>query len=258
VASPIGFVIGSRTSREGAPLGLGAPYPVQVVGRTGGASARERLDRSRPKRYGRHVPDGSPVSSRAPGHVIALVASAGGLQAVATVLERLPGDLDAAVIVLIHQEPDRSSSLADIFARRSRLLVVAAAHERPLLAGAVVVAQPGVHILVTPGPRIATIASGISPPNRPSADLLLTTLAIACGERAIAVVLSGGPRRRDRGHGDPRLRRDRHRLGPGLLDPLRDAPGHHRARRDHRSGRPTRRHRRGAGVGRRRSGALNP
>ena len=36
------------------------------------------------------------------------------------------------------------------------------------------------------------IVSGISPPNRPSADLLLTTLAIACGPRATAVVLSGG------------------------------------------------------------------
>jgi two-component system chemotaxis response regulator CheB len=133
-----------------------------------------------------------PIPARAPGHVIALVASAGGLQAVATVLERLPGDLDAAVIVLIHQEPDRVSNLADILSRRSRLPVVAAAHDRSLVAGTVVIAQPGLHVLVTPGPRLATIASGSSPPNRPSADLLLTTLAIACGERAIAVVLSGG------------------------------------------------------------------
>jgi two-component system chemotaxis response regulator CheB len=138
------------------------------------------------------MPDEQANSARAPAYVVALVASAGGLAAVATVLEQLPDDLDAAVMVLIHQEPDRSSHLVDILARSSRLSVVAAANDRPLLAGTVVIAQPGLHVLVTPGPRIATIASGTSPPNRPSADLLLTTLAIACRERAIAVVLSGG------------------------------------------------------------------
>jgi two-component system chemotaxis response regulator CheB len=39
---------------------------------------------------------------------------------------------------------------------------------------------------------VRLIASGPSPPSRPSADLLLTTLATACGPRATAVVLSGG------------------------------------------------------------------
>ena len=124
--------------------------------------------------------------------MIALVASAGGLDAVTTVLARLPEDLDAAVVVLIHQQPDRHSRLVEILARRSTLPVVAAEHGLRLRPGTVVVTQPGKHVLITPGPEIATIASGASPPNRPSADLLLTTLAIACGPRATAVVLSGG------------------------------------------------------------------
>ena len=123
---------------------------------------------------------------------MALVASAGGIDAVSTVLERLPVDLDAAVVVLIHQAPDYESRLAEILTRRSALPVVAVEHGQPLRPGTVVVAQPGKHVLITSGPRIATIVSGVSPPNRPSADLLLTTLAIACGPRAVAVVLSGG------------------------------------------------------------------
>jgi len=132
------------------------------------------------------------ASSGAALHVMALVASAGGLDAVSTVLEQLPDDLDAAVVVLIHQQPDRESHLVDLLASRTTLPVHAATHGRALRSATVVVAPPGRHLLVTPGPRLATIVSGISPPNRPSADLLLTTLAIACGPRATAVVLSGG------------------------------------------------------------------
>ena len=38
---------------------------------------------------------------------------------------------------------------------------------------------------------MALIESGARPPYRPSADLLLTSLALAVGSRAVAVVLSG-------------------------------------------------------------------
>lgn len=124
--------------------------------------------------------------------VVALIASAGGLEAVSTVLEGLPEDLDAAVVVLIHQAPDRANALVRLLQRRSPLPVVAAQDDAPLAAGIVVVAPPGKHTLVTSGPRVALIVSGASPPSRPSADLLLATLATACGPLATAVVLSGG------------------------------------------------------------------
>ena len=53
------------------------------------------------------------------------------------------------------------------------------------------VAPAGRHTLITNDETIALIPSGPVPPYRPSADLLLTTLALAAGRRAIAVVLSG-------------------------------------------------------------------
>jgi two-component system, chemotaxis family, protein-glutamate methylesterase/glutaminase len=125
--------------------------------------------------------------------VIALVASVGGFEAVSTVLQRLPERLRAAVIVLIHQQPDRENTFVHLFRRRSRLPVVVAEDGACLQAGAVVVAPPGKHTLVAgAGSTVALIESGAIPPSRPSADLLLTTLAIACGPRATAVVLSGG------------------------------------------------------------------
>jgi two-component system, chemotaxis family, protein-glutamate methylesterase/glutaminase len=124
--------------------------------------------------------------------VVALVGSAGGFQAASTVLQGLPKGLDAAVIVLIHQQPDRENALVTLLGRRSRLPVTAARDGADLQAGTVVVAPPGKHMLISRGPAIALIASGAIPPSRPSADLLLTTLAIACGPCATVAVLSGG------------------------------------------------------------------
>lgn len=144
-------------------------------------------------------------------HVIALVGSVGGFTAISIVLEGLPETVDAAVIVLIHQEPDRASHAVDLLRTRSRMPVVAAEDGMRLQPGTVFVAPPGKHVLVTQGPGIALIASGPSPPNRPSADLLLTTLAIACGPLATAVVLSG------RGHDAATGATAIHRFGGTVL-----------------------------------------
>ncbi len=126
-----------------------------------------------------------------PPVVIALVGSTGGLAAVSTVLGSLPAELPAAVLVLLHQSPDRVSRVGEILDRRCSLPVTAAADGDVLRAGRVLVAPSGKHLLVTHAGRVALIVSGVFPPSRPSADLLLTTLATACRERAVAVVLSG-------------------------------------------------------------------
>jgi two-component system chemotaxis response regulator CheB len=66
-----------------------------------------------------------------------------------------------------------------------------AGHGDVLLPGHVFVIPSGVHALVTPAGTVALIASDGPPPYRPSADLLLATLAVTCGPRALAVVLTG-------------------------------------------------------------------
>jgi two-component system chemotaxis response regulator CheB len=124
--------------------------------------------------------------------VVAVVGSAGGLDAVSRVLSGLPETFNASVVVLIHQPPDRVSELVALLGRASSLPVVEAEHGAALRAGLVIVIPPGKHLLVSRDLRTVLIASGAPPPSRPSADLLLATLATAAGSRAIAVVLSGG------------------------------------------------------------------
>lgn len=123
--------------------------------------------------------------------VIALVASAGGLDAVTSVLAPLKPPFGAPIVVLIHQAPDHPSRLPEILNDRGALPAAHAQHGEPLEVDRVLVAPPGKHLLITTERRIALVISGAYPPNRPSADLLMASMGLTLGPRAIAVVLSG-------------------------------------------------------------------
>ncbi len=123
--------------------------------------------------------------------IVALVCSAGGLEAVTQVLAPLPADLPAAIIVLQHLSPEYHSELADVLTGRTALAVSTATDGAVLAPGQVLVSPSGKHTLVAADQTIALIPSGATPPYRPSADLLLSTLAVSSGARVIAVVLSG-------------------------------------------------------------------
>jgi two-component system, chemotaxis family, protein-glutamate methylesterase/glutaminase len=123
--------------------------------------------------------------------VVGLVCSAGGLDPLVQVLGALPRDLAAAVIVVQHVDPAAKSMLAEILDRRSRLDIRPATMGAPLRPGCALVVPPGCHAIATTDRTLVLIRSGPFPPNRPSADLLLASLAITAGPRAIAVVLSG-------------------------------------------------------------------
>jgi len=126
-----------------------------------------------------------------PFDVVAMVASAGGISALGEVLHGLPIDLDASVIVVLHLQPKHTSLLAEILARRTELSVKTAEEGDVLEAGTVYVAPPDMHLLVTAG---GSLRLDDSPPVhfvRPSADVLLSSLADARPNRCLVVVLSG-------------------------------------------------------------------
>ncbi|MEV6640619.1 chemotaxis protein CheB [Amycolatopsis sp. NPDC051371] len=123
--------------------------------------------------------------------VVALVASAGGLQALSSVLRNLPADLPAAVLIVLHQAPDAPSRLADILDRQTPLPVRQAVDGQRLTPGTVLTTPPGRHLVMVSPQTVGLIESGDLPPARPSADLLLATMAATCGARALAVVLTG-------------------------------------------------------------------
>ncbi len=123
--------------------------------------------------------------------VVALAASAGGLNALTHVLAALPGNFPAAVVVVQHLDPRHRSLMADILSRRTMLPVKEAAEGDKLTPGRAFVAPPNRHLLVNPDHTLSLTQTELVHFVRPSADLLFESTAASFKERAIAVVLSG-------------------------------------------------------------------
>jgi two-component system chemotaxis response regulator CheB len=122
--------------------------------------------------------------------VVVVGASAGGVEAVTTLVGGLPEDLDAAVCVVLHLSPHAESRLAEIIARAGPLPAIQAQGGEQLLPGHVYVAPPDRHLMVRGGQ--ALVARGPHENGvRPSIDVLFRSAALAYGHRAVAVVLSG-------------------------------------------------------------------
>lgn len=127
-------------------------------------------------------------------NVIAMAASAGGLQALSVILGGLPADFPAAIAIVMHLSPVHRSLLAEILGSRSLLKVQQAQTGDVLCHSCVFVAPPNHHMSVVKGGRIALSSSDAEKVHfaRPSAEPLFASVAEVYQTHAIAVVLTGG------------------------------------------------------------------
>ena len=121
--------------------------------------------------------------------LVVIGASAGGIDALSTLVETLPLDLPAPIIIAQHLDPSRVSHLAEILGRHSTLPVVTGIGEHPLLAGHVYVIPSASQVEVTDHHIAVTFDEGMRP--MPSIDLLFSTAAHIFQENLIAVILTG-------------------------------------------------------------------
>lgn len=126
-----------------------------------------------------------------PGHdIIVIGASAGGVEALLTLVGGLPADLPAAVFVVLHVSPQTPSMLPAILARRGALPAMHATDRQAIAPGHIYVAPPDHHLLLAPG----QMRVGRGPKEnlaRPAIDPLFRSAAQTYGARVIGVVLSG-------------------------------------------------------------------
>ncbi|MEB4210168.1 chemotaxis protein CheB [Mycobacterium sp. 94-17] len=129
------------------------------------------------------------IDTHGPGvTLVALLASAGGLEALSTVLGDLPPDLPAAVIVQQHLG-GHTSVLPTILSRLTGRSIGWATEGRTLRAGDVAVCPPGMLLELTPNGRCRL--HNARNHGSQGADAVLASIAGSYGPRCVAVVLSG-------------------------------------------------------------------
>lgn len=115
--------------------------------------------------------------------------SAGGIEALSTLVATLPSNFPAPIVVAQHLDPHRPSHLGDILARRSTLPVRTVVDQEALEAGVVYVVPANRHIEFTD--HLIRLRQEENGRPKPSLDLLLSSAAQAFGEGLIAVILTG-------------------------------------------------------------------
>jgi len=130
------------------------------------------------------------ASGRADFPIVAIGASAGGLDACKKLLDALPADNGMAFIIVQHLDPSHDSMMVSLLAGHTAMPVLQATDGMAIERERVYVIPPGVYLSTDKG------ALRLSRPQAPHGarlpfDFLLNSLANEYGARAVCVILSG-------------------------------------------------------------------
>lgn len=125
------------------------------------------------------------------GHDIIVVgASAGGVEALMTLVRDLPAELPAAVFIVLHIPAQSPSLLPSILNRAGSLIAAHPEDGANIEYGRIYVAPPDHHLLIEEG-RVRVMRGPKENRHRPAVDPLMRTAARAYGPRVVGVILTG-------------------------------------------------------------------
>lgn len=167
------------------------PPPKPVI-RTPEVKVRDEADRSEapPVHSG-------PVKAGRIGFssLVAIGTSTGGPKALKAVLEKIPGDFPAPVVIVQHMPPNFTKSLAQRLNSLSSLTVVEAEEGMELKSGTAYIAPGGLHLIVKSGPDGGYKLSLTKQPprngHRPSVDVMYESLLPITTLKRHIVLLTG-------------------------------------------------------------------
>lgn len=122
--------------------------------------------------------------------IVIIGASWGGLAALSRLMEGIPAELPASVVVVQHRSKDSESVLASLLQDHCRLPVSEVEDKDAIVPGRVYIAPPDYHLLVD-GPTFSLSVDAPVKYSRPSIDVTFVSAADAYGRRTVGVVLTG-------------------------------------------------------------------
>ena len=131
----------------------------------------------------------TPLLSSAAPHIVAIGASAGGLEALEKLFDDLAIDIGATYVVIQHLSPDHKSMMANLLSRHTRMPVVMVEQDMPI--------QPN-HVYLIPPGSVMHMGEGVLrlTPKNPRTltlpiDVFFKSMAAIYGAQSVGVILSG-------------------------------------------------------------------
>jgi two-component system CheB/CheR fusion protein len=129
--------------------------------------------------------------SRQPSHVVGIGASAGGLEAIEQFFDNVARDTAMAFVIVQHLSPDFKSMMDELLARHTSLPIHLVENGMGVQAGHVYLIPPKTEMIISGG-RLLLSEQDRDQERTLPIDVFFRSLAQDCGDRAVAVVLSGG------------------------------------------------------------------
>jgi two-component system, chemotaxis family, CheB/CheR fusion protein len=133
----------------------------------------------------------SSTPSRSPSHVVGIGASAGGLEAIEQFFDSVAKDTAMAFVIVQHLSPDFKSMMDELLARHTSLPIHLVENGMAVQAGHVYLIPPKMEMIISGG-RLLLSEQDRDQERTLPIDVFFRSLAQDCGDRAVAVVLSGG------------------------------------------------------------------
>jgi two-component system chemotaxis response regulator CheB len=123
--------------------------------------------------------------------LIAIGASAGGVDALGLLLRALPATLKSAIVIVLHIAPNSANLLPNVYADRCSLPVKEAEDKEQIVAGTVYFAPADYHLLIEPDKSFALSVEAPVHYSRPSIDLTFESAAFAYDATMLGIILTG-------------------------------------------------------------------
>ncbi len=125
-----------------------------------------------------------------PHHIVGIGASAGGLEAIESLVANIPPEAGIGYVIVQHLSPDYRSMMVELLSKRTRIPVATAGHNTPVAPDTIYVIPPKHNISIENGVLLLSDQDHSRGLNLPI-DIFFRSLAEDQAERAVGIVLSG-------------------------------------------------------------------